>query len=94
MFPRRQAQRLEIDVAARGLTVAWECAPGVIVRRTFVSATAGCAASEALRSTRPKTIEETILLLDRIAREGATSHPGARTGPSARAGRPDLHRRT
>lgn len=94
MFPRRQAQRLEIDVAARGLTVAWECAPGVVVRRTFVSATAGCAASEALRRTRPKTIEETILLLDRIARERAAGHPAVVSGPSSRLQRPNLHRRT
>ncbi len=93
MFRRRQVQRLDIEVTARGVTLHWECTPGVVVRRTFTSASVGCAASEALRSGRPKTIEETILLLDRVAHERTATHPSVTAGPSARASRPNLHRR-
>ncbi len=94
MFLRRQAHRLDVEVTARGMTVAWECVPGIFVRRSFTSASAGCAAVETLRRRNPGTIREAVRILDEVALEHQAPHPAMTGGPSARIERSHLHRRT
>ena len=93
MFGKRASPQLDVEITARGLVVAWECAPGIVVRRAFPSASTGCAAVEALRDASPRTLEETILILDRVARARVAPHPAATLGPSSRLKRPNLRHR-
>jgi hypothetical protein len=87
MFGRRWTPRLEVELTSQGFALSWECSPGVVVRRRFSSVSLGCAAAAALGESSPRTLPESIALIEDVVRSHPASHAARMPRHASRHGR-------